>query len=196
MVEISSLESKYSRLLEILRGYGSCALAFSAGEDSSLLLKAGVEALGVRAIIPVTAVSPIRRAGERKLASALAESLGARLELVYTKEYLDPGFTGFGQERCFICKAALYEGLGKIARDRGLEALIDGTNVDDAAEERQVFAVARRYGIKWPLVEAGLTTGDVEGLLEIKGLSEYIRPHYSCSADEFLMDGRLDDLSG
>ena len=51
------LAVKRDRLLELLKGYGSCAVAFSGGLDSTVLAKAAQLALGDRAVA-VTGISP------------------------------------------------------------------------------------------------------------------------------------------
>ncbi len=63
-----TLYKKFILLKEILSGYGDMVLAFSGGKDSTLLLYSGKEALGTKHVMAVTAVSPIRREEEKKLA--------------------------------------------------------------------------------------------------------------------------------
>jgi uncharacterized protein len=132
--------------------------------------------------LAVTAVSPIRREEEKKLASEIGRRVGVRHEIVYTNEYTNQEFICNPEKRCFICKAELFEHLSRFAREAGFKTLVDGTNLDDSKEARAVFEVARKYGIKWPLAEARISAQDVEFLLEHMGLKDFVRPHYSCSA--------------
>ena len=173
---------KYEFLKSILKSYGDMVLAYSGGKDSTLLLYTAMEVLGPERVVAVTAVSPIRRDEEKKLASELGRRLGARHEVVLTREYLNQEFINDPDKRCFICKAELFGHLKRLADQVGFKNLVDGTNFDDSRENRPVFEVARRYGIKWPLAEAQIGTYGVKLLLEVVGLNDFVRPHYSCSA--------------
>ena len=173
---------KYEFLKSILKSYGDMVLAYSGGKDSTLLLYTAMEVLGPEHVVAVTAVSPIRRDEEKELASELGRRLGARHEVVLTREYLNQEFINDPDKRCFICKAELFGHLKRLADQVGFKNLVDGTNLDDSRENRPVFEVARRYGIKWPLAEAQIGTYGVKLLLEVVGLNDFVRPHYSCSA--------------
>ncbi|MCL4498758.1 MAG: hypothetical protein M1335_00735, partial [Chloroflexi bacterium] len=102
----------------------------------------------------------------------------------YTREFKDPVFVQDPERRCFICKTMLFENVRAAASRRGFKNLLDGTNLDDSKENRPIFAVPKEFGVKWPLVEAGLGTADVQQLLKYLGFGRYARPHYSCSAWE------------
>jgi uncharacterized protein len=175
---------KYELLKNILKSYGDIVLAYSGGKDSTLLLYTAMEVLGPEHVVAVTAVSPIRRDEEKKLASELGRRLGTRHEVVLTREYMNQEFINNPEKRCFICKTELFDHLKIFADQFGFKTLVDGTNLDDSKEARPVFEIARKYGIKWPLAEAEIGTYGVKLLLEVVGLNDFVRPHYSCSAWE------------
>jgi len=180
---------KYEFLKSILKSYGDIVLAYSGGKDSTLLLYTAMEVLGPEHIVAVTAVSPIRRDEEKKLASELSSRLGTRHEVVLTMEYMNQEFINNPEKRCFICKTELFDHLKRLADQVGFKNLVDGTNLDDSKEARPVFEIARKYGIKWPLAEAEIGTYGVKLLLEVVGLKDFVRPHYSCSAWEIDLKG-------
>ena len=71
------LADKRDRLLESIRAYKSCAVAFSAGVDSTVTAKAAQVALGDQAVA-VTGVSASLAASELEEARQLAKLMSIR----------------------------------------------------------------------------------------------------------------------
>ena len=185
--EASDIRQKLALLKEVIRGYGDMVLAFSGGKDSTLLIFIGSQVLKRDKLVAVTAVSPVKRDEERVLAESLCLRLGITHRVVYTNEYRNPEFIKHPERRCLICKEELFKNLREISLEVKLKNIADGTSCDDIQKERAIDSVSRRYGIKWPLVEAGIGTSDVMALLKQAGLEDYIRPHYtSCKPWEIL----------
>ena len=178
-----ALREKFACLREIIKKYNSVVLAFSGGKDSLLVLYTAVRVLGKEKLLAVTAVSPIRRTKDIQSALELGQWLKVNHQLVYTKEFLHPHFIK-PKERCLLCKEELFGHLERLREKMGFQNIADGTNLDDSKEDRPVFAISEKYGVRWPLVEAGIGTSDVEALLLSLGLKEFVRPHYSCSASK------------
>jgi uncharacterized protein len=76
----AELAEKRDRLLDLLRGFESVAVAFSGGLDSTVLAKATQLALGDRAVA-VTGVSASMAAGEYEECQTLAREIGIRHEV-------------------------------------------------------------------------------------------------------------------
>ena len=80
---MTSLETKLNDLRERIKGVASCAVAFSGGVDSTLVLKVAHEALGDR-VIAVTALSESLPGGELEEAENLARTIGAEHLVIRT----------------------------------------------------------------------------------------------------------------
>ncbi|MEK6248692.1 MAG: asparagine synthase-related protein, partial [Planctomycetales bacterium] len=85
---MSNPVEKRAQLLDYLRQLESCAVAFSAGVDSTVVAKAAQLALGDQAVA-LTAVSASLAAGELDEAKRLAELIGIRHEVIETVEMSD-----------------------------------------------------------------------------------------------------------
>ena len=77
------IAAKRDRLLTLIAGYGSCAVAYSGCVDSAVVAKAAQLALGDSAVA-VTGVSASLAAGELDEAATLAQEIGIRHELLGT----------------------------------------------------------------------------------------------------------------
>jgi uncharacterized protein len=176
----AELAGKYRRLMQILEAMGGVVVAYSGGVDSSLLLKVSVDVLGNRALA-VTAESETYPARE----GAEAIELAARLRVIHTEELAIQHFAGNPPERCYYCKTELFEKLVGIAREEGIPAVADGSNVDDAGDYRPGMRAAAELGVRSPLREAGLTKADIRELSKELGLTTWNKPSFACLASRF-----------
>ncbi|MEW6247987.1 MAG: ATP-dependent sacrificial sulfur transferase LarE [Nitrospirota bacterium] len=163
----------------ILDGMQSVLVAFSGGIDSTFVLKVAHDRLGLRAVA-VTAVSPTLPEHELETSRRVAAEIGARHLIVETDQLRIPDFVRNDERRCYHCKTDLYSLLNRMREDLGIAQVVDGTNLDDLGDERPGIAAAREWGVRSPLVEAGLTKADIRALAKDLGLSNWDKPAAAC----------------
>jgi uncharacterized protein len=157
----------------------SVLVAFSGGIDSTLVLKIAYDELGDQAV-GATAVSPTYPAVEMELASGLARELGARHVIHQTDQLQDAVFTQNTAMRCYHCKTDLYSGLVPLAKRMGLKYVCDGSHQDDTGDDRPGMRAAREYGVRSPLLEAGMGKDAIRQSARFLGLSNWDKPAAAC----------------
>ncbi len=149
--------SDLARLEAHLAGLGRVLLGYSGGVDSALLAVAGRRALGPDCFLAVIGRSASYPEAQYRLALETARRFEVPLLEVDTHEMLDPQYLANPTNRCYFCKNELWTRLREIARQRGYEAIVDGTNADDLGEHRPGLQAAAEQQVRSPLAELGWT---------------------------------------
>ena len=104
--KMSDLAAKRTRLLELLKSYESCAVAFSAGIDSTVVAKAAQVALGDKAIAVTGVAGPGGGSAEKPV--------GTVWIAVASADQLEAQCHQFEGDRAAVREATLVAGLAML----------------------------------------------------------------------------------
>lgn len=177
------LKNKENQLINILSGFKSCAVAFSGGTDSTLLLYY-LSKLNIKTKA-YTFHSYLYPESELQDAKNTASQLNIDHEIIYLEPLeMIENIKYNPKERCYICKKYMFSVLKKAADKDGYEILIEGSNYDDRKDFRPGFKAVQETGAASPLDMAALTKEDVRNLLKQAGLN-YNKPSFACYFSRF-----------
>jgi uncharacterized protein len=170
--------------LDLLRGhllgYGRVVLGYSGGVDSALLAVAGRQALGPDRFLAVIGRSASYPAVQWQTAIEVAHRFDVPLREVDTGELSDPRYLANTPDRCYFCKSELWDRLLDVARARGFDTIVDGTNADDLGEHRPGLRAAGERQIRSPLAELGWSKARVREASRALGLPTWDAPAAPC----------------
>lgn len=170
-------DKKYIDLINYLKNLERVVLAFSGGVDSTFLLRAAKEALGDN-MKAVTVLSPYIPKWEVAEAKQLAEELGIEHEIIQVP--IIDEIKNNPENRCYLCKKAVFNMISDIAEKQGYNYVIDGTNLDDIGDYRPGLKALKELEIKSPLLECQLTKEKIRSLSKQLGLKTWDKPSYAC----------------
>lgn len=175
-----ALQTKLQRLIEIIRPLKRVVVAFSAGVDSTVVLKVAMDALGKENVLAATGVSPSLAQRELQSVRDLASLMEAPLELVGTSEMDNPSYSSNPINRCYFCKSELYTKLQEIAEAKGYLAILNGVNHDDRGDFRPGMEAADQWRVQAPLLEAQITKAEVREIAQTLALPNWEKPALAC----------------
>jgi uncharacterized protein len=173
------METKVAALEGILRQHAPLLIAYSGGVDSAYLLASAHRILEDGAV-GVIADSPSLPRSALRDALMVAEGIGARVEVIRTEELADANYASNPLNRCYFCKAELFQRLDGLARERSFAAIAYGENADDARQVRPGVKAAAQFAVLAPLKEAGLTKAEIRALSRAAGLPTADAPAQPC----------------
>lgn len=185
-----SIREKEAALRAYIRGLGSLAVAFSAGVDSTFLLKVAHEELGDRCLA-VTGRSPAFPAGEREEAGEFCRAEGIRQVFFDTNELGHEIYASNPKDRCYHCKKIIFSKIKAIAAENGITHVAEGSNVDDLGDYRPGLLAIDELKILSPLREAGLTKAEIRSLSKEMGLPTWDKPSAACLASRIPYGERI-----
>ena len=179
------LHKKLEHLKEYLFDLGSVAVAFSSGVDSTFLLYVAHQVLGKHAIA-VTAQSCSFPKRELNEAKAFCDSHGITHFICQSEELDIEGFRQNPKNRCYLCKHELFEKIWEIAKQNGISAVAEGSNMDDNGDYRPGLIAVKELGIKSPLRDAELTKAEIRELSKELGLPTWNKQSFACLSSRFV----------
>ncbi|MBR3278787.1 MAG: ATP-dependent sacrificial sulfur transferase LarE [Lachnospiraceae bacterium] len=180
----AGLREKETALTERIKTAGKLAVAFSGGVDSTYLLYKAHEVLGGDCIA-VTVRSQVITDEEYEWTAAFCKQIGVKQEVIDFDVFSVENFADNPPDRCYHCKRRIFEAVSGAARENGIQAVADGSNVDDTGDYRPGMRALAELGIISPLKEAGLSKSDIRILSKEAGLATWDHPSAACLASRF-----------
>jgi uncharacterized protein len=170
-------DPKYTALVELLLSFGSVAVAYSGGLDSTFLLTVAAKILGNR-IIALTVKTPYIPDWELEESIKICNDLKVRQFII--KSDIPNSIRNNPESRCYICKSYIFSKFITEAAKKGDYRIVDGTNLDDIKDYRPGMKALKELNISSPLLECSITKDDIRRFSKMLGITTWDKPAYAC----------------
>jgi uncharacterized protein len=154
-------------------------VAFSGGVDSAVLTAVAHRVLGDR-VAAFTADSPSMPRRELRRARAFAAGIGVTHVVRQTSEMALDAYRENDRNRCYWCKHTLFDVCERVAGELGFPQLAYGYTADDVGDLRPGHRAATEFGVRSPLLEAGLGKAEIRAIAQSLGLEVWDKPAAPC----------------
>lgn len=163
-----------------LQARARVAIGFSGGVDSAYLAVAARLTLGPDRVLAIIGRSASYPEAQWAAARDVARSFDVPVLELDTAELDDPQYAANPSNRCYFCKTELWGKLVPVARLRGFDTVVDGTNADDLSDWRPGAQAAREQGVASPLAELGFTKQHIRDASRRLGVPTWRQPSSPC----------------
>ena len=179
------LQKKQDDLEAYLKELGSVMLAFSGGVDSTYLMHEAHKVLGDKAMAVTMNLASVP---EREVADAMeyCTKEGIRQKVIKMDQFAIEGFAENPTNRCYLCKHELFEKIWEIARENGMNAVAEGSNMDDNGDYRPGLIAVKELGVSSPLRQAELYKEEIRELSKKMGLPTWDKQSFACLSSRFV----------
>ncbi|MFQ3549797.1 MAG: ATP-dependent sacrificial sulfur transferase LarE [Armatimonadota bacterium] len=168
-------------LQNFIKPFKQVIVAYSGGVDSTLVAKAANDVLGENALC-VLIKSIFVPESEIIEAQTIAERLCFNFMMIEVDINSYDNILDNHPDRCYHCKKVMFSMLKKIANEKDIKTIFDGSNLDDSNDIRPGAKATEELGVLSPLKELGFTKSKIRIVAKELGLPNWNKPAYACLA--------------